>query len=409
MPIPPITPSSGPRPRRNARSTNSTAPAIRILPLRWFAALAVCGCLSVVSPAAESSVAPGTELESLVVGPTTYRNVRIRSINARSVMITHERGMSSIKLRDLSPEWQERFGYDPAAETAVSEPAQPVKPAPVNRPSRIVRSTAKSGFDQLLRQQGQPAEVKAEVDHRPKFFQLELHVKNQGRRPSCAIFAVVSALEFQDAELSGTPQKFSEEYLSWATLKTVKRVLPAPPPGAATNDDSARWTEDADLGFTLHEVVAALRGYGIPLQSSMPNRFGRSIASIEEPPAEIIEEARSHQRVFVHEVTGRDNFTRINNLVHALNAGIPVPVGMAWPYFRTVHNGYINTQDPIPFSGHAVTLVGYRSPTGKIEDVVFIFKNSWGPNWGQGGYGLVTYRYLVRNLHSAVLLEVQRG
>jgi len=40
--------------------------------------------------------------------------------------------------------------------------------------------------------------------------------------------------------------------------------------------------------------------------------------------------------------------------------------------------------------GHAVTLVGYKSATGRIEDAVFIFKNSYGVDWGQGGYGTAT-------------------
>ncbi|MEI6108231.1 MAG: C1 family peptidase, partial [Opitutae bacterium] len=57
--------------------------------------------------------------------------------------------------------------------------------------------------------------------------------------------------------------------------------------------------------------------------------------------------------------------------------------------------------------GHAVTLVGYKSGTGRLEDAVFIFKNSWGADWGQGGYGMVTYGYLSQHLNDAVLLEVQ--
>ena len=56
-----------------------------------------------------------------------------------------------------------------------------------------------------------------------------------------------------------------------------------------------------------------------------------------------------------------------------------------------------------------MTLVGYKSPTNQLADTVFIFKNSYGPEWGQGGYGTVTYGYLQNNLQDAVLLEVQPG
>ena len=61
----------------------------------------------------------------------------------------------------------------------------------------------------------------------------------------------------------------------------------------------------------------------------------------------------------------------------------------------------------MPGEGHAVTLVGYSSSTGRLEDTVFVFKNSWGPNWGQGGYGTVTYGYLNQHLAEAIVLEVQ--
>ncbi|HKB57727.1 MAG TPA: C1 family peptidase [Lacunisphaera sp.] len=349
-----------------------------------------------------SALVPGSKLESLTVGPTTYRQVQVRSINARTLVIIHAGGMASIRLRDLSPEWQARFHYDPVLEAATDEEAR-TKPAPMpsKHTARPAAPADLSGLERLLQQFGTPAAVQAEVNLRPKFSELELRVKNQGRRPSCAIFAVVSALEFQNAILSGHAEKFSEEYLIWAVRRIVQRTpLPAGP-AEATPDD-------ADEGFSLNEVVSALRAYGIPLQTSMPYHYGENPGALEPPP-EIIKEARSHQRVAVVNLPGRDAATRLNNLVQALNAGFPVTVGMAWPNYRTLRSAYLSAQKPMAGAGHAVTVVGYQSGTGRIEDAVFIFKNSWGVNWGQGGYGMVTYGYLSHYLAEAVLLEVQRG
>ena len=225
-------------------------------------------------------------------------------------------------------------------------------------------------------------------------------MKNQGYRPSCAIFAVVSALEFQNAELVGHAEKFSEEYLIWAVRRSTHRINPV-----AAADGVVE--EGADEGFSLGEVVEALRAYGIPLQATMPNTYGLKISAIEEPPPAIIQEASQHQRVFVHQLPGRDNSTRLNNLVTALNAGMPIAIGIAWPHYRTIRTGYLSGQKPLEGGGHAVTIVGYKSASGRIEDTVFMFKNSWGPQWGQGGYGTVTYDYLSKNLFEAVLLEVQ--
>jgi hypothetical protein len=352
--------------------------------------------------AADNTYGSGSRFDSLIIGGKTYQRVVIREVTPRSVVILHAGGMVSLRLRDLPPEWQERFHYNPAAEAA-AERAATAPPLPARRGAAAIHAKGDTAFDRLLRQFGQPAEVRPEVDLRPKFFQLELGVKNQGRRPSCAIFSIVSALEFQNAELTGRAEKFSEEYLIWATRKTTQRT---PPPTVNPGSDTIN-NEDRDEGFSLFEVVDALRAYGIPLQSTMPNTFGRSIESIEDPPPDIVQAARTHQRVFVHQVPGRDNATRINNIVHALNAGIPVAVGIAWPHYRTLRNGYLSGQKPMAGAGHAVTLVGYHSPTGRIEDAFFVFKNSWGVDWGQGGYGTATYGYLNNYLNDAVLLEVQ--
>jgi hypothetical protein len=368
---------------------------------RWILLLLLPSAGLAGAPTMDASIAPGAVWESFDVGSTAYRHVKLLSVNARTIVIRHEGGMASIRLRDLSPEWQARFHYDPVAEAAAEQSLQAApKPAAI-----APRPTAKKGaptLETLFQQFGKPAEVRPEVDLRQKFFQLQLGVKDQGHRPSCAVFAVVSALEFQSAELSGKPEKFSEEYLIWAVRQTTQRLPVAGEPAEPA-------VEDKDEGFTLSEVVSALRAYGIPRQSSMPNTFGSKITAIEDPPARIVEEARNHQRVFIHAVPGRDASTRINNVVLALNAGLPVPIGVAWPNYRSIRTGFVSGQKPMAGSGHAITLVGYRSSTGKIEDAVFLFKNSWGVDWGQGGYGTMSYGYLSNYLNDAVLLEVQAG
>lgn len=370
---------------------------------RFFVAFLCLG--GAMGHAEETALVPGSRLESLPVGPTTYHQVQVRSVNPRTLMITHSGGMASIRLRDLAPEWQARFHYDPVAAAATEQAARHA-PSPVTLAApkaAVARPKVPSRFEALLLQFGQRVELQAEVDLRSKFFRLELRVKDQGARPSCAVFAIVSALEFQNAELTGRVEKFSEEYLIWAVRKSVQRI-PAVSDATEPDPDSK---EIQDEGFTLGEVVAALRAYGIPRQSSMPNTLGRKIESIEAPPPATIKEAQSHQHVYVHQLPGRDSATRLNNLVQALNAGTPVAIGLAWPHYRSLRSAYLSGQKPMATGGHAVTLVGYRSATGRIEDAVFVFKNSWGIEWGQGGYGMVTYGYLDKYLHDAVLLEVR--
>lgn len=353
----------------------------------------------------EPTLGAGAKLEVLVAGKVTYRAVTVRSVNPRTLMITHAGGMASVKLRDLSPELQQAFGYDPAAESA-SE--QALQQATATRQARQAAATAarkaaenaeaRSKMDRLLQAFGRPATLRPKMDLRPRFQALELYAKNQGRRPSCAVFAVVSTLEYLNAEATGHAEKYSEEYLIWATAKTIHRTGPSA--AELANE------EDADTGYALTEVMTALRSYGIPLQSSMPNTIGRTTNTTADPTPEIIVEARNRTQVAVHNIPGRDRATQLNNIVQALNLGVPVTIGCAWPRFFNMRAALLNSQQPPPDSGHAVTLVGYTCETGRIEDTTFIFKNSWGANWGANGYGYATYAYLMKHLDTAIVLEL---
>jgi len=375
----------------------------------WNAAVFAGGWSLLVSATALEAAASGdaeelkagARIERLTVGRTVYEGVVIKSISERTVMFLHRGGMASIKLSALAPEWQERFGYNPEEEWASDEVAAAARRERETKlaaalQARAARAEAPvaSKFERVLGEFGEAAIVRTDgVDLRPRFRELDLYAKNQGRRPSCAVFAVVSAVEFLHADRTGTPEKLSEEYLLWATQRTLQR------PSA-----DLRTGDDADEGFALNEVVTALRGYGIPLASSMPNTLGGSARSVATPSPAVIVEARARTRGSVHQVPGRDNGTRLNNIIHALNAGLPITISTAWPQFHNMRAALLSSQAPA-FS-HAVTLVGYRSPSGRWEDTTFIFKNSWGPEWGANGYGFATAAYLERNLQSAVLLEI---
>jgi hypothetical protein len=351
-------------------------------------------------------VSVGSRLVELRVGAKTYRNAEVRQVTPRSVVLWHDDGLSSVLLRDLPPEWQQRFGYDPeAAEAAEARLQREQLTVEAHQQAQLSRqATARQGasFDQLVQRLGEPPLLAPEVDLRPLFFQLG--VKDQGRRPSCSVFAVVSALEYQNAVLTGRPEKLSEEYLIWATHRVTQRPMRMT---GSEGEGAAEAVGNEDAGFALWEVVSALRTYGIPLQEAMPNTLGGRMDRISDPSPELVQEARSRRRVYIHLMASRDRASQVSAMTHALNAGVPVVIGVRWPHYRTIRGGILSEQKPRADYAHAVTLVGYTCRSGRPEDVVFIFKNSYGARWGQGGYGRVTYRYLEEHLLGAVLLEVQ--
>lgn len=372
-----------------------TALAFLLVPAVWAAALG-----------------PGDKIPEFDTGRTVYRDVVIRSVNARTVTFLHRGGLASLPLRGLPLEWRAKFGYDPAAESQAEqkyaqdrERAEALVRAEA-RHAQAERNTAlRQRYEQLLL--FKPGEVvpKELVDMRPRFNELALGVKNQGLRPSCAVFAVVGALEYLNAEIAGKPERLSEEYLIWATLSLVQR--PQPVDGALVPSEDVAEPARVDTGFSLEEVASALRSYGIPTAASMPNTFGKGIREIPSPGAALLEEARTRRQVYVYRIPGRDTDAVLPRIVQALNLGIPVPIGLRWPHYATLRHGYLSEQQPIPGYAHAVTLVGYRCATKRLQDCVFIFRNSYGNRWGQAGYGTVTYGYLQRCLRNAILLEVQ--
>jgi hypothetical protein len=379
-------------------------------PVCFFVGLALaCAAVGSMPPAAPTMV--GVRLDTLVVGSNVYRQVEVRSVSARSLVFLHAEGMASVLLRDLDPELQQRFGYSSEAERAAEQKQAEERLAVEARVAqrRLERTRSHDAaianqFESLIQRFGTAPELGAGVDLRPRFLELSLGVKDQGRRPSCSVFAIVSALEYQNAAVVGQPEKLSEEYLIWATRKITRRLTPV---GVTSGNEES--DGDADAGFSLDEVVNALRAYGIPLHASMPNTFGTAMGQISEPSKAVVEEARSRRRVHIYILPGRDPMTYVANIVHALNAGVPVVIGMRWPHYRTMRSGFLSEQRPIRGYAHAVTLVGYATKSGRLEDAVFLFKNSYGARWGEGGYGRVSYRYLRTNLLGGVVLEVQRA
>lgn len=159
----------------------------------------------------------GDRLAVLEVGEKKYEDVVIKSISARPVTFLHRGGMASVKLGDMPPQWQLGFGYDPEVERASdlaqekSSPAREARLAKQASKRRAVQNTqAKSKFEKAFCAFGQTAEIAPDgLDLRPRFRELGLYAKDQGRRPGCAVFAVVSAMEFLHAENTGEVDKFS--------------------------------------------------------------------------------------------------------------------------------------------------------------------------------------------------------
>ena len=385
-------------------------------------ALTLC---TLLSPCWALSTVP-EYFDELEAGDTTYYQVKVKKVTPKSLLVLHEGGMAQILFKDLDPELQHAFGYDPEVEAAynqrlrmenaIAKKRAREQGARLSRQRRTETQTTRRGLspldanvDRILGRFGTEPKMKPTVDLRPRFRQLDLIAKTQGIRPSCSVFAVVSALEFQNSKVSGKPEKLSEEYLIWATRRILGLPTGMDREIDLRPDEGEVVAQYQDAGFSLIEVLQALRSYGIPTYDRKPNTFGLAMAKIADPDPELIQEAQTRRRVYTIPITGRDSVTRINNIIHVLNEGVPVVVGMGWPHWKTLSNSAtLSKQKPLEGSGHAVTFVGYRCANGVKESTRFIFKNSYGIEWGVGGHGFVTHDYLAKYLQGAVFLDVQK-
>jgi hypothetical protein len=385
-------------------------------PFRLFSMLALLGALmgpafaqnqtAPASPAAPPSAASDDPdapilIPELKAAGKTYENVRVREVTPTSVIIQYHGGMASVALADLPPDLQQRFGYEPAK--AAVETARLKTEAESRRAHESLSPLAGEGSmyaaDRILQNFGAPPKIFQEVNMRPRFEQLGIDAKNQGARPSCAVFAVVSALEFQQAPPTGPAPRLSEEYLIWATLKTL---------GKAGVRMPKTETPGFDIGFSLVEVTQALRTYGIALESEQPYHLTVDNPRILEPDPSIIDSAKLRCPVNGYLIPGREPASEIGNMIQVLNQGVPVIAGLKWPAEAAVNKtGVLDAQPGQDKDLHAIMFVGYRSPTGRLEDTQFLFKNSYGNQWGDAGYGLASYHYLEKNLQVAMFMDVR--
>lgn len=89
------------------------------------------------------------------------------------------------------------------------------------------------------------------------------------------------------------------------------------------------------------------------------------------------------------------------------------PVIMAVPFFNSWYSDQVTKTGDIPKpdgtnkNGHAICVVGYND-----ENKKFKFKNSWGTNWGDNGYGYLPYEYFdhqYREAWSAVDYDINNN
>jgi C1A family cysteine protease len=221
------------------------------------------------------------------------------------------------------------------------------------------------------------------------------NIKNQGSVGSCTAHAVVALYEYNyRRHLSDEKVKeilhdvFSERFLYYITRVNI-----------------AKWSANEDSGAFLRDVLKGLVKLGVCREEKFPYRIGSGECDYRSvPPPSAYEDALKYQALTYLNVPEGETLDErkksLGILKELLSRGYPWVGGFIC--FSNMFDGQ-NGMIPMPDitggmnGGHAVCFVGYDD-----SRKVFKFKNSWGPEWGDNGYGYLPYDYWFKGYLSDI-------
>ncbi|NET38451.1 MAG: C1 family peptidase [Cyanothece sp. SIO1E1] len=231
-------------------------------------------------------------------------------------------------------------------------------------------------------------------------------VKHQGQLQSCTAFAGTALIEFLNnrKEIAEKHTNVSALFLYRTTLEFERKEAGgATPPG--------------DNGASMRNTMRAIAEFGMPPEHDWPYpKLGDDeITALKQDPKPLCYQyTRNYQSIKYFRLDPDENMSTrllLGQVKAILAAGLPCMFAVS-AYKALIDDSLTQPQSTgdIPYrqasdeNGHALVAVGYddnhrlsshtndRSLTGAL-----LVRNSWGVEWGDGGYGWLPYQYVLEN------------
>lgn len=214
-------------------------------------------------------------------------------------------------------------------------------------------------------------------------------IEDQQAVGSCTAHAAIAVVEYFERRAAGKHLDASRLFL----YKVTRNIL--------------RWR--GDTGAYIRSTMKALVCFGVPPEEFWPYDPAKLD---EEPPAFVYGLARNFRplKYYRLDVRGVEPPELLRDIRRCLARGFPLLCG--FPVYPSITQARRGGDIPVPdaaegvHGGHAVTAVGYDdtrpirnwAPGSQQSAGAILIRNSWGPNWGDGGYGWVPYEFVLRGL-----------
>lgn len=214
-------------------------------------------------------------------------------------------------------------------------------------------------------------------------------VEDQGALGACTAQAGAGVIEYYERKSFGRHVDASRLFLYKVTRNLMKMK--------------------GDTGAYLRQTMGAMVLFGVPPEAYWPYTDDEQ-AFDKEPPAFCYAFAQNYKTIkyYRHDPPGIARPQVLERLKTYLSAGHPAMFGFT--VYSSIEQAAATGRIPYPSArekiegGHAVAAMGYddkltiKNKDGGETKGALLIRNSWGPDWGEKGYGWLPYEYLLRGL-----------